>query len=90
MQKAHYAFNEIIKLEKYKAVFDKPFFKEFVIKCDESVSVINDKLLESNIIGGYDVEINYPDHKNTTLLCVTEKRTKLEIHQLIAAMEGIK
>ena len=36
MQKAHYAFNEIIKLEKYKPVFDKPFFKEFVIVGHES------------------------------------------------------
>lgn len=88
MQKAHYAFKEITKLEKYKAVFDKPFFKEFVVQGNESVSAINDKLLENNIIGGYDVEKNYPDHKNALLLCVTEKRTKSEIHQLITAMEG--
>ena len=90
MQKAHYAFNEIIKLEKYKPVFNKPFFKEFVIQGQESASVINDKLLESNIIGGYDIEKNYPDYKNALLLCVTEKRTKSEINELITAMEGIK
>ncbi len=88
MQKAHYAYNEIIKLEKYKAVFDKPFFKEFIIQCEEPVSGINDKLLQSNILGGYDVGKNYPAHKNALLLCVTEKRTKSEIHQLITAMEG--
>ena len=54
------------------------------------LSVINDKLLESKIIGGYDLEKNYPDYKNALLLCVTEKRTKSEINELIAAMEGIK
>ncbi len=90
MQKAHYAFNEIIKLEKYKPVFNKPFFKEFVIQAQESACVINDRLLDSNILGGYDIEKNYPDHKNALLLCVTEKRTKSEINGLIAAMEGIK
>ena len=90
MQKAHYAFSEIIKSEKYKAVFNKPFFKEFVIQAQQSASVINDKLLESNIIGGYDIEINYPDHKNALLFCVTEKRTKSEIQALVTAMEGIK
>jgi glycine dehydrogenase subunit 1 len=90
MQKAHYAFNEIIKLKKYKPVFDKPFFKEFLIKGEQSASTINEKLLESNIIGGYNIEINYPELKNALLLCVTEKRTKSEIQQLIAAMEGIK
>ena len=88
MQKAHYAYNEIIKLEKYKAAFNKPFFKEFIIQCEEPVSGINDKLLQSNILGGYDVGKNYPAHKNALLLCVTEKRTKSEIHQLITAMEG--
>ncbi|WP_291635592.1 aminomethyl-transferring glycine dehydrogenase subunit GcvPA [Clostridium sp.] len=90
MQKAHYAFNEIVKLEEYKPLFNKPFFKEFVIQGQESASSINEKLLESNIIGGYDVEKSYPDHKNALLICVTEKRTKPEINDLVTAMEGIK
>ncbi len=90
MQKAHYAFNQIIKLDKYKAVFNKPFFKEFVIEGDQSASVINDKLLEKNMIGGYDIGKNYLNHKNTLLFCVTEKRTKAEIDELIIVMEGIK
>ena len=90
MQKAHYAFNEIIKSGKYKPVFNKPFFKEFAIQCPESACDINNKLLENNIIGGYDIGRNYPEHKNTLLLCVTEKRTKAEIHQIVTAMEGEK
>ncbi|MGH4138868.1 aminomethyl-transferring glycine dehydrogenase subunit GcvPA [Clostridium sp.] len=90
MQKSHYAFNEISKLDNYKPVFDKPFFKEFLIKGPQSASVINDKLLENNILGGYDIGINYPEHKNTLLICVTEKRTKSEIDGLITVMEGIK
>lgn len=90
MQKAHYAFSEIIKSEKYKPVFNKPFFKEFVIQAQQGASIINHNLLESNIIGGYDIEINYPDYKNALLLCVTEKRTKSEIDKLVTAMEGIK
>jgi len=89
-QKAHYAFNEIIKLENYKPVFNKPFFKEFVIEGPQSANVINDKLLEKNIIGGYDIESNYPEYKNTLLFCVTEKRTKAEIDGLVTVMEGIK
>jgi len=90
MQKSHYAFNEIIKLDDYSPVFDKPFFKEFLIRGVQSAGEVNDKLLESNIIGGYDTGINYPDHKNDLLICVTEKRTKSEINGLITAMEGIK
>lgn len=90
MQKAHYAFNEINKLDEYKPVFNKPFFKEFVVQGQQSAKIINDKLLKSNIIGGYDIERDYPNHKNAMLLCVTEKRTKAEIDKLVTAMEGIK
>jgi len=90
MKKAHYAFNEIIKLENYKSTFNKPFFKEFVIKGQQNVSVINEKLLEKNIIGGYDLGIDYNDLQNALLFCVTEKRTKSEIDELITVMEGIK
>lgn len=89
-QKAHYAFNEIVKLEKYKPVFNKPFFMEFVIKGHEKASIINDELLEKNIIGGYDIGKNYFGFENSLLFCVTEKRSKLEIDELIIAMEGIK
>jgi len=89
IQKAHYAFNEIIKLGKYKIVFNKPFFKEFMIETSKSVNVINDELLEKNIIGGYDIEVDYPEYKNTLLLCVTEKRTKSEIDKLISILEEV-
>jgi glycine dehydrogenase subunit 1 len=90
MQKAHYAYNEIVKLENYKPLFNKPFFKEFVVMCHDSASHINDILLENKIIGGYNIEVNYPEHKNSLLICVTEKRTKAEINGLVTAMEGIK
>ncbi len=90
MQKAHYAFNELTKSGKYKPVYNKPFFKEFLIKGQQSASDVNEKLLESSIIGGYDIGVSYPQHKNTLLFCVTEKRTKSEIKGLINAMEGIK
>jgi len=90
MLKAHYAFNEIIKLEKYKMVFNKPFFKEFMIETVKSVNVINDELLKKNIIGGYDIEADYPEYKNTLLLCLTEKRTKSEIDKLISVLEEVK
>lgn len=90
MLKAHYAFNEIIKSEKYNVVFNKPFFKEFMIEATQSVNIINDLLLEKNIIGGYDIEVDYPQYKNTLLLCVTEKRTKPEMDKLVSVLEEIK
>jgi len=62
LQKSHYAYNELIKTGKMTPIFTAPFFKEFAVNSDVSVNELNNKLLESNIIGGYDLEkiiLNY-------------------------------
>lgn len=87
IRKAHYAFNEITKSGKFRPLFNKPFFKEFAVAA-EDVEQINNKLLENKILGGYDLSKDYPE-LNGMLLCVTEKRTKEEIDQLVQVMEVI-
>lgn len=90
LQKAHYTFNELTKSGKYKGVFNKPFFKEFVLTSPNSVEEVNKVLLQNKIIGGYDIGKEYPLYKNSMLICVTEKRTKDEINKLADVLEGIK
>lgn len=89
-QKAHYAFNQMIKSGKYKPLFDKPFFMEFAVTSDIPTEIINKKLLGENILGGYPLGKHYPQYKNGILYAVTEKRTKDEIDKLCAVLEGIK
>ncbi len=87
-KKAQYAFEELTKSGKFKPVFPgQPFFKEFAITSDKSVSDVNDALLEEKILGGYDLGKDYKDLKNGLLVAVTEKRTKEEIDKLASAME---
>jgi len=88
-KKAHYAFDKITKGGKYKALFDKPFFMEFAIAGDNPAEVVNRKLLDHNILGGYELDKDYPELKNGLLLCVTEKRTRAEIDRLAELMEVI-
>ncbi len=83
LQKSHYAYNELINTGKFTPVFTKPFFKEFVVKSSEPVTELNSKLLESNIIGGYDLKNKYPELKDCWLIAVTEKRTKEDIDYLV-------
>ncbi len=82
LQKSHYAYNELIKTGKFSPVFTKPFFKEFVVRSSEAVGELNSRLLKSNIIGGYDIEKDYPELKDCWLVAVTEKRTKEDIDNL--------
>ncbi|MDR0880381.1 MAG: aminomethyl-transferring glycine dehydrogenase subunit GcvPA [Clostridioides sp.] len=87
IKKSHYAMNEITKSGKYKQVFDRPFFKEFVVTSDTCPCEINDYLLNVGILGGYPLNKASEEAGNGLLLCVTEKRTKKEIDKLVEAME---
>ena len=78
--KAHYAAKAISKLKGYSLVFQKPFFKEFVIRCPVAPCQINQALFKEGIIGGLDIS-NMID--NGMLLCVTEMNAKQEIDKLI-------
>lgn len=89
LQKAHYAFNELIQSNMCSKVFSAPFFKEFVVRLDEPVADINDRLLKEKIIGGLDLGKYYPELANCTLLCVTENRTKEEIDRLVNRMGAL-
>lgn len=83
IQKAHYAYKELINTGKFTEVFTAPFFKEFVVKSNEAVDSLNDKLFKDKIIGGYSIEKDYDEINNGWLLAVTEKRSKEEIDLLV-------
>lgn len=88
-KKAHYALEKLTESGKYQKVFDKPFFKEFVVKSDIDPEKISSTLRSNNIIGGYDLGEDYPQYENAILYAVTEKRTKAEIDKLSSVLEGI-
>lgn len=88
-QKAHYALERLTKTGKYKQLFNKPFFKEFAVTSPVESKKVNSELLKHNILGGYELEKDYPELKNSLLICVTEKRTKEQIDKLAEVMEVI-
>ncbi|MGJ9456950.1 aminomethyl-transferring glycine dehydrogenase subunit GcvPA [Oceanobacillus sp. CF4.6] len=88
MQKARYAKSSL-KEANLEVVFESPFFNEFVVKLSDSVSEINKKLFEKGIIGGYDLERDYPELKGYMLVAVTEIRTKEEIDAFVKEMGDI-
>ncbi len=88
--KAHYAADEIEKLEGYQVLRAKPFFKEFVVKCPLPVAKINDYLLEEwGILGGYDLGQAYPHLQDHMLLCVTEMNPREHIDALVEALKEV-
>ncbi len=87
--KAHYAAGKIDAVPGFTVRRDRPFFKEFVVRCPLPVAEINDLLLDYGIIGGYDLGECHPSLQGHMLLCVTEMNTRQEIDDLVMALEVI-
>ncbi len=81
--KAHYAAQELSKIEGYGLCFTQPFFHEFALCCPGPVSELNAHLLEHGILGGYDLGQDYPALKDHLLIAVTEMNSKAEIDFLV-------
>ena len=87
--KAHYAANEISRLDGYNVDMSKPFFNEFVVACPRPIAEINEALLAQGIIGGYDLGQHYFHLENRMLLCVTEMNAKDEIDRLVEILGSV-
>ncbi len=87
-QKAHYAARAIAELDGYELCFDRPFFKEFVVRCPRPAGEIVAQVLDEGILAGVDLGRFSKDMEDCLLVAVTEKRTKDEIDRLVAALEG--
>ena len=87
--KAHEAAMKIEALEGFRLWNEGDFFHEFVVGCPRPVKEINDRLLEWDILGGYDLGSDYPELENHMLVAVTEMNTKGEIDELVEALQAV-
>ncbi len=88
-QKAHYAADQISRLDGYELWSSEVFFNEFVVKCPLPVEEINDYLLEEGVIGGYDLGNDYPGMEDYMLIAVTEMNSKEQIDYLVSLLEEV-
>jgi glycine dehydrogenase subunit 1 len=89
-QKAHYAAEQIAKLPGFELAFpDTPFFHEFVVKTPKPVNEINLHLENHWILGGYDLSQDYPEMENQMLIAVTEKISREDIDDFVAALAEV-
>jgi glycine dehydrogenase subunit 1 len=88
-QKAHYAAQELSKIDGMGLCFTEPFFHEFALCLNRPVDEVNAHLLEHGIIGGYDLGQDYPSLKDHMLIAVTEMNTKEEIDTLVEVLSEV-
>jgi len=88
-QKAHYAAQELSKIDGMGLCFTEPFFHEFALCVNRPVDEVNAHLLEHGILGGYDLGKDYPALKDHMLIAVTEMNTKEEIDTLVEVLKEV-
>src|SRR5712672_2725583 len=88
LAKAAYAAQQFSR--KAKVLFGgAPRFNEFVVQTKEDPQGINDRLLESKIVGGLPLKRFYPELRNAALWCCTELTTRTAIDSAVKlAAEG--
>ncbi len=87
-QNAHYLATRLNELPGYEVALDGPFFHEFVVRTPEDVPVINRRLVEHGIIGGYDLAETHLALERHMLICATELNGRRSVDTLIAALAG--
>jgi glycine dehydrogenase subunit 1 len=87
--KAHYAAAQIARLDGYRLAFDSPFFNEFTIQCPTKVAEINQRLLEYDFLGGFDLGKIDDDFSDHMLVAVTEMISKDQIDLFVSALEEV-
>lgn len=88
-QKAHYAAQELSKINGMGLCFTEPFFHEFALCVNRPVAEVNAHLLEHGILGGYDLGQDYPSLANHMLVAVTEMNSKEEIDTLVEVLSEV-
>ncbi len=89
LQKAHYAQAQMAKLPGWKPVYGGAFFNEFMFRTPVPPKKLQEALAERKILGPIDVGRFYPELDGVAMFAVTEKRTKAEIDNLVAALEVV-
>jgi glycine dehydrogenase subunit 1 len=83
LRKSHFAARQLTHGERFTMAFDRPTFKEFVIR--DSADAIDEFVadaLEAGFFAGVPLGRWYPELADCLLVCVTEKRTRAEIDAL--------
>ena len=88
-QKAHYAAQQLSKIEGMGLCFTEPFFHEFALCVGRPVEEVNAHLLEHGILGGYDLGQDYPALKDHMLIAVTEMNSREEIDTLVEVLSEV-
>ncbi len=82
VHKTQYFKEKICSLPGWRTIFTAPVFNEFVVTCPDARRA-NEKLRQEGIIGGYELQNDYPELENSIIFCVTELIAKEDMDRVV-------
>jgi glycine dehydrogenase subunit 1 len=84
MKGAHYLYQKLLETKKFEVVYNKPFYKEFVLKANFDIERFEKELLKDGILGPLHIGDNH------LLFAVTERRSLEEMNTLVQKVVAFK
>jgi len=81
--------NRIVSINGFAKRFKGVHFNEFVIRCENNIYKVHERLLKKGIHGGLILDRWYPKLKNCMLFGVTELHHDEDIERLISTLEEV-
>ena len=89
LRKAHYAKDRLFASQRFKAAFETPTFKEFIVRdSDGRVTELMEQGRQAGYLAGIPLGQWYEHLDDCFLVCVTEKRTRQEIDGLVEVLSA--
>lgn len=90
VRKTHYARQQLTAQSRFSAAFDRPTFKEFVVRDSQGrVAELLEQAADAGYLAGVPLAAWYPELADCFLVAVTEKRTRQEIDGLVQTLSSI-
>jgi len=80
---------QLSTIEGVRAVFSGSFFHEVVIRLPLPAADVLAGLAAQGILGGYDLQPDYPELGNAILVCATEIRTRADLDSYAQALQRV-
>jgi glycine dehydrogenase subunit 1 len=85
--KARYLADRLCQHERFSLAFDKPFFKEFVVRdAERDVPGLLARAQRGGFLAGVPLAPWFPELSDCFLVAVTEKRTRAQLDSLVEAL----
>ena len=86
---AHYLHDELLKLNTFEKVYDRPFFKEFTLRTTLDYDTMQNALKAHGFLGPLSIEHYDSSKKGLVTFAVTEKRSQAEMDAFIDVLRGL-